>query len=202
MTVYRTIVLREGYSRMEDGQYKANGTCTLVLGPQYKVIVDTLSAWDREILLSSLAEQGVDPGDVTHVLNTHTHPDHCGNNNLFAGDAVIHIAATTIHCKDVYWTEPSLEAGEELQIDGDDLKVIPTPGHTLDSVSLQVNTKDGIVIVAGDTFEKEEDLTDDSIWIEAGSQDQKKQVESRAKILSIASYVIPGHGGMFKVNRN
>ena len=82
------------------------------------------------------------------------------------------------------------------------LQVIPTPGHTLDSVSLQVNTDDGIVIVAGDTFEKEEDLTDDSIWIEAGSQDQKKQVESRAKILSVAKYVIPGHGGMFKVNRN
>ena len=56
--------------------------------------------------------------------------------------------------------------------------------------------------MAGDTFEKEEDLTDDSIWIEAGSQDQGKQVESREKILSIADYVIPGHGGTFRVDRN
>ena len=57
-------------------------------------------------------------------------------------------------------------------------------------------------MVAGDIFEKEEDLTDDSIWMEAGSQDRKKQIESREKILNIADYVIPGHGPMFKVVKN
>ena len=80
--------------------------------------------------------------------------------------------------------------------------MIPTPGHTLDSVSLQVNTEEGVLVVAGDTFEKEEDLTDDSIWIEAGSQDRIKQTESREKILSIADYIVPGHGTMFRVDRN
>lgn len=44
---YEVKVVQDGYSTFEDGVYKANGTCTLILGPQYKVIVDTLSAWDK-----------------------------------------------------------------------------------------------------------------------------------------------------------
>lgn len=80
--------------------------------------------------------------------------------------------------------------------------MIPTPGHTLDSVSLQVLTEKGVIVVAGDTFEKQEDLTDESIWIDAGSQDSSKQRESRKRILDIADFVVPGHGAMFKVDKN
>lgn len=201
MTFYKVIVLREGYSRTENGQYKANGSCTLVVGPKYSVIVDTLSPWDKDDLLSALSEQGVSPSEITHVVNTHTHPDHCGNNNLFTGDNVLHIIGCTVHCRDVYFLEPNLEGGGELRIDGDDLKVIPTAGHTLDSVSLQVRTDDGVVVVAGDTFEKQEDLSDDSIWLEAGSQDERKQRENRAMILELADYIVPGHGPLFKVEK-
>ena len=114
MTFYKVIVLREGYSKTENGQYKANGTSTLVVGPEYSVIVDTLSPWDKDDLLSALSDQGVSPGEITHVVNTHTHPDHCGNNNLFTGDNVLHIIGCTVHCKDVYFLEPNLEGGEEL----------------------------------------------------------------------------------------
>ena len=74
------------------------------------------------------------------------------------------------------------------------VKVIATPGHTLDSVSVIVNncTSSGfshllesmgpesglsvVAVIAGDLFEKEEDLQDENVWIEAGSEDQAKQV--------------------------
>ena len=70
------------------------------------------------------------------------------------------------------------------------VKVIATSGHTLDSVSIIVNNctsgfshllenlgPDSVVaVIAGDLFEKEEDLQDESVWIEAGSEDQGKQV--------------------------
>ena len=79
--------------------------------------------------------------------------------------------------------------------------MFPTAGHTLDSVSLLVRTEDGIVVVAGDTFEKQEDLSDDSIWLEAGSQDEQKQRENRARILELADYIVPGHGPLFKVEK-
>ena len=43
-------------------------------------------------------------------------------------------------------------------------------------------------------------LSDDSIWLEAGSQDEQRQRENRARILELSDYIVPGHGPMFKVN--
>ena len=77
-------------------------------------------------------------------------------------------------------------------------KVFATPGHTLDSVSVKVVTKEGVCVVAGDTFEKEEDLHDESIWKEAGSDSEELQKKSRENILSIADIIVPGHGPSFK----
>ena len=37
-------------------------------------------------------------------------------------------------------------------------------------LNFQFLTADGVVVIAGDLFEKEEDLTDDKIWKEAGSE--------------------------------
>ena len=78
------------------------------------------------------------------------------------------------------------------------MQVFATPGHTLDSVSVKVVTKEGICVVAGDTFEKEEDLEDESVWKEAGSESEELQKESRKNILSFADIIVPGHGPSFK----
>ena len=78
--------------------------------------------------------------------------------------------------------------------------MIPTPGHTSDSVSVRVRTKEGVVVISGDLFEKEEDLKDSKIWKDAGSENQILQEENRQKILAMADFVIPGHGEMFKVS--
>ena len=85
-------------------------------------------------------------------------------------------------------------------IDSDEVVVIPTPGHTSDSVSVRVRTKEGVVVISGDLFEKEEDLKDSKIWKDAGSENQILQEENRQQILAMADFVIPGHGEMFKVS--
>ena len=77
-------------------------------------------------------------------------------------------------------------------------QVFSTPGHTLDSVSVKVVTEQGVCVVAGDTFEKKEDMEDDSVWKEAGSDNEKMQKESREAILKMADFIIPGHGPIFK----
>lgn len=57
-------------------------------------------------------------------------------------------------------------------------------------------------IFSGDLFEKEEDLTNPSLWRDiAGSEDPVQQEANRNKVLAIADYIIPGHGYMFKVQR-
>lgn len=48
---YEVCVLQDGYSRMEDGRMLANCTCTLLKGPN-NMIIDTLTAWDRDKILA------------------------------------------------------------------------------------------------------------------------------------------------------
>lgn len=53
----------------------------------------------------------------------------------------------------------------------------------------------------GDLFEKEEDISDPSIWKEMGDPNlQKIQSSNRWKILNAADFIVPGHGPMFRVD--
>ncbi|XP_074114844.1 metallo-beta-lactamase domain-containing protein 1-like [Cotesia typhae] len=47
--MYQVIVLFDGYSKqLEDGKSKANCSWTLIKGPEINIIVDTMTAWDRD----------------------------------------------------------------------------------------------------------------------------------------------------------
>jgi glyoxylase-like metal-dependent hydrolase (beta-lactamase superfamily II) len=83
------------------------------------------------------------------------------------------------------------------------VEVMFTPGHTSTCVSLIVrNTtaeNNGTIAIVGDLFEKEEDIFDHSLWIEAGTEMEKMQRQNRLKIAEIADFIVPGHGPKFKV---
>lgn len=196
--MYEVHVLQAGYSSVNsDGTMCANGTSSLIIGPTKKVIVDTLSPWDSESIIHHLQLHNLEPCEITHVICTHGHPDHTGNNNMFT-DAEIHIVGNSIYHKDTYY-EHHFADGLPYEIDGRDLYIHPTPGHTLDSVSVVVNTRIGRVCIAGDLFEKEEDIKDSSVWKEAGTEDETQQIKNRCQMLLLSDFVVPGHGPMFKV---
>ena len=198
VSMYEVYVLQPGYSTVNsDGSMCANGTSTLIIGPTKKVIVDTLSPWDRDAMINLLQHYNLKPCEITHVVCTHGHPDHTGNNNLFT-DAKIHIVGNSIYHKDIYY-EHHFADGTSYEIDGRDLYVHPTPGHTLDSTSVVVNTRKGRVCIAGDLFEKEEDIKDSGVWKEAGSEDEAQQIKNRSLMLLLSDFIVPGHGPMFKV---
>ena len=192
------IILQEGYSLRHDkpNSMFANGTSNLVKYNQTNLIVDTLGAWDKQVLLDQLQSHHILPDDIHTVVCTHSHPDHVGNLNLF--QRAKHIVGNHVYHKDVYEFDVFKDGQIELS---KDIKVIQTPGHTNEDVSVVVNNAHelGRVVIAGDLFEKQEDLTDSSIWIEAGSQNEEKQRENRKKVLDLADYIVPGHGSMFKV---
>lgn len=83
----------------------------------------------------------------------------------------------------------------------DNIRIVSTPGHTSECVS--VIAKDcqglGVVAISGDLFEREDDIKDDSIWQSAGSFDKTRQIISRHEVSLYADYIIPGHGPMFRV---
>lgn len=134
---------------------------------------------------------------MTHVVCTHGHSDHIGCNYLFL-NAVEHIVGRAISHKNVY---RGIEDDGSHTID-EGISVLPTPGHTLDSVSVIVensNLSTKPVAVCGDLFERREDCFDESIWIDAGSESIEQQKKNRLTIAEMAGVIIPGHGPKFDV---
>lgn len=91
------------------------------------------------------------------------------------------------------------------------LKIIPTPGHTNEDVSLIVTLRDSgdqttgdnnnfenTLAIAGDLFESAKDLLNPDVWTPNSSQPEI-QAKNRLKILKMAKTIIPGHGPYFTV---
>ncbi|KAH0626020.1 hypothetical protein JD844_000717 [Phrynosoma platyrhinos] len=189
---YSVLVLQEGYSEeMPDGSTRADGTVTLVLGP-HLTLVDTGGPWGRERLLAGLAERGVSPGDVQHLVCTHGHSDHAGNLNLFPQAELI--VGTDVCLPGGRYLPTGLRQGNPYPLHAGLLEVLPTPGHTQADVSLLVRgTVLGDVLVAGDLFERQ---GDEGLW-QALSEDPVRQAQSRAQALDVANVIVPGHGPPF-----
>ncbi|KAJ8735448.1 hypothetical protein PYW07_007068 [Mythimna separata] len=190
------IVLYDGYSVMTGkDQMSANCSCTLLKGI-HNVIIDTMTAWDSQKIITALDRNNVRPEDVNYVISTHGHSDHIGNNNLFL--MAKHIVGFSVSFQDEYHMHP-FDKGEELRID-ENVKVVPTPGHTLSDVTVLVISKQATTVaMVGDLFEKFEDIQNPSIWLEAGSEDPVQQMKNRSKVADIADWIVPGHGPKFQV---
>ncbi len=121
----------------------------------------------KEPLRYQLQRIGVDPKDVTHVAFSHTHGDHVGNANLFAG-ATLYIqqaeydvafgpdAATKWNFEVASYEK--LRSSRTIKLNGDhdvfgdgSIIIIATPGHTPGHQSLLVRLpRRGPVILSGD----------------------------------------------------
>lgn len=197
--MHQIAVLVRGYVEPpRAGRQRAGGTVTLIKGAP-NVLVDTGAPEQREELLEALANHRVTPGDVTYVVLTHGHLDHIGNNSLFP-------AATFVLDEDVartgeYWQHRFRDG--PLHIDCEDggprITVLATPGHTDHDLSVVVEASIGAVAVVGDLFEYADDQRDGA-WM-CWSKHPDDQRRSRDLVLSLADYIVPGHGDMFKVER-
>jgi glyoxylase-like metal-dependent hydrolase (beta-lactamase superfamily II) len=172
---------------------RAGGTVTLVLA-DVRILVDTGGPSDREVILSALAEQGLTPDQIDVVICTHGHTDHVGNNNLFP-------AATFLMGQD----RSVGDAFSALDFSGGPctiaagVRVQATPGHTSEDISVLVETPEGLVAVTGDLFEDVDDSGEET-WVHF-SRDPERQRRSRAEILALADFIVPGHGGIFSARR-
>lgn len=144
-----------------------------LLTGQSPILIDTGRPRDAAAILAGLARHGVAPADLSLLVHTHGHWDHCGSS---AGLRQQTSAPVAIHRADA----PMMRRGDngvlrpvtlsgrlgrrlldrayppvkpDVLIDGDfDLapygasaKVIPTPGHTAGSISIWTEERDVIV---------------------------------------------------------
>ena len=126
--------------------------------------------------------------DIDVVFISHSHMDHYKNIGMFPKAKAL----------DFYgWFEDDLWVECDGKI-SDNIKIINTPGHSDDSMTMLVKTevegKKAVVAICGDVFWKEHYPEYDKL-----ANDNPKLKLTRTKVLKLADYIIPGHGGMFKV---
>ncbi|VDK64356.1 unnamed protein product [Anisakis simplex] len=160
----------------------ASGSVTLIINGNRKILVDCGDPWNGEQLLTELKAYSVSNEDVTDLIITHGHSDHCGNLSLFR-KATIYMDHDCARAQSQY---TSLE--DEFEVT-ENVYVIRTVGHTDHDLSVVVTgTQRG-----WDIFEN--GLTDQ--W-QANSRYVEKQQQSRERIISMADWIVPGHGEIFK----
>jgi len=186
-------ILLTGYFKWIDKlgrKFKASSTVTLIRDGRVNILVDTGHHFVEKKLVAALQRQGLKPNDIHYVIVTHHHPDHVANNHLFK-KAIITDVLTSYK-------------GDRFSVDLDlllkgkniitpNVYIISTPGHELDECTVIAKTEKGLVAIVGDVFwatQKEKNIM---------VKDKKELLKSQAKVVKLADYIIPGHGGMFKV---
>jgi glyoxylase-like metal-dependent hydrolase (beta-lactamase superfamily II) len=185
------IVLRAGYSRPDPhgGGSRAACSISLVLGDALCMLVDPGGPADRGRLLAALAAHALSARDIEYVVCTHGHLDHVGNLNLFPRATFLSGHERAIG--DRFWPL-ELDTGPLPIATG--VQLMATPGHTSEDISVLVATRGGLVAISGDAFENGDPT--DTGW-RAYSRNPRQQRRSRAAVLALADYIVPGHGPMF-----
>lgn len=162
----------------------ARSSVTLIIGGRHKIVVDSGLKGEEELILGALAELGIKPEEIDCIVNTHSHSDHCGNNNLFSRAKIL--------------------AAKEGDVIAPGVWVLATPGHSMDSISVAVETKAGAlqmktIVIAGDALPTLGNLQKNVP--PALHVDRDLAMASMQKIMALADFVIPGHDFPFSIRK-
>jgi len=154
----------------------ARSSITLVISGSKKIIIDTGMVGEAELLIEALALNELTPDDIDIVINTHSHPDHNGNNSLFNNAEFL--------------------TPKEADVIAPNVIAMVTPGHTIDSISVKIDAED-VLIVAGDALPTLNNFLKNVPPAIHINRDQA--ISSMNRITSIAGIVVPGHDYPFSV---
>ena len=134
------------------------------------VLVDTGLGGADATLLAQLSESGVERDSIDLVVLTHIHPDHVGW-NMSDGAPTFPNARYLVSKTDWdYWTQPEVRAqaphvdAQMMPLEGlnvldlidgeynvtDEVKTLPTPGHTPGHISLVISSAGESAFILGD----------------------------------------------------
>ncbi len=163
-------------------------TVSHVADGDLRIVFDPGMVDDPKSITGPLAELGLTPEDITDVVLSHHHPDNTLNAALFSRARIHdHKAVYTGHT----WTTRDAEGYEFTP----SIRLLFTPGHSHEDLTMLVGTQDGVVALAGDLWWRADGPADDPV---SPNRDQLRA--SRERVLAVADLVVPGHGAPFVPN--
>jgi glyoxylase-like metal-dependent hydrolase (beta-lactamase superfamily II) len=148
-----------------------------------RVVTDPGMVRRRSLILEPLGELGVAPEQVTDVVFSHHHPDHTLNAALFP-NARFHDHWAIYHGDQWHWRDAE---GYQLT---PAIRLIRTPGHTLEDLTIRAGTPQGVVAFT-------------HLWNDATAVRDRHAVDlaglhaGRRRVLAVADIIVPGHGAAF-----
>ncbi len=161
------------------------------------IIVDTGTGDNIQYITDSIKKAGLNPEDLSMIVNTHNHYDHIGGNRyldlkvamhredaliLEKGDndaTVAHMFGKSIEGLKV---DLKLEEGDKIH----DFEVLHTPGHTAGGICLY----DGKNLISGDTIFANGSFGRTDL---GGNMNDMRESLTRLSKLDV-EYLLPGHG--------
>jgi glyoxylase-like metal-dependent hydrolase (beta-lactamase superfamily II) len=160
-------------------------TVSFVREGEVRVIIDPGIVPDPKSILEALAALSESPTTITDVIFSHHHPDHTLNAALFP-QARFH-DHWAIYQGDRFQFRPA----EGFAV-SPSIRLIETPGHSLQDVTTLVGTRDGIVAFT-------------HLWWSASrpaedplASDAAALHQNRGRVLRVATLIVPGHGAPFR----
>jgi len=164
--------------------YQAALKSLLIQTPKENILVDTgignlpekyrkfysVERKPEENLKKQLAQHGLKPEDITKVVNTHLHLDHCGNNILFPSAEFIVQAdefkyakvperfQEAAYIKQLFDIKTSYQLINGEHRISDEVWVIPTAGHSIGHQSVVIKAEDKSYVYCGDAAPLRESL--------------------------------------------
>lgn len=202
------------YGKYYGKAYEAALKPLLIIDDTERILVDTgigelpksykrfykTTQTQEHMLNAQLKKHGLDPGDITTVINTHLHFDHCGNNRFFK-NAKFYVQADELQYayspdrfqKNAYIRE-YFEGLNFIEVRGDcrltdSMTLISTPGHSPGHQSVMVKTEKKTYVYCGDAAPLKENLALSNIPGVLYRADDALRSIDRLKNLSDAVFV-------------
>jgi N-acyl homoserine lactone hydrolase len=211
----------QGLLHRDPGTKVENGIFAFLLQKgKEKILVDTgvcgfeMNPWfapyftvtPEQSLEAQLRRFDTSVEEITTVINTHLHIDHCYGNELLGN------ARFLVQRKELdYWRKPlrahrqayrvPLDETKFELLEGDTeitagIKVITTPGHSPGSQSVLVETEKGLYILAGDCIPQFENMAvpdGQPFWPSGIFVDLAEYYQSLERLRGLEGTILPGH---------
>jgi N-acyl homoserine lactone hydrolase len=160
----------------------------------------------EQSLEAQLKRFDVTPEDLTLVVNTHLHIDHCAGNCFLPNARFVAQKSELEYALDPL---PAHRPAYDVDLSGmnldlldgdaeitDGIRVIVTPGHSPGSQAVLVDTEGGLFVLAGDTiahYVNMEVPKGDSFWPSPLYVDLRQYYESLDRLRDLGGIILPGH---------